>query len=99
MNREQLALAACEGLSDEDLVNRGECGFPKMIDRKRKYAATARMLYAENLILKKQLADAAEQLEQSKQVIAQLESLNVHVEDTTQAQALLNGLLSKGGDQ
>ena len=95
MNRTDLALAACEGLTDEDLLKRGESGFPKMIDRKRKYASAARLLYAENAALKEKLIKAMEQLELQKNMIQQLEALNVQVNDTTQAQELLKGI-SKG---
>ena len=93
MNRTDLALAACEGMTDEDLMKRGECGFPKMIDRKRKYAAATRLLLAENAMLKDKLAKALAQIEVQMSMIKQLEALNVQVDDTTEAQELLKGFL------
>ena len=61
--RTQLALAACEGLSDAELAERGAQGFAKMILRKRNYATAARALdnanqklAGDNKALKDQLA-------------------------------------------
>lgn len=61
--RTQLALAACEGLSDAELAERGAQGFAKMIIRKRTYATAARALdkanqklAGDNKALKDQLA-------------------------------------------
>lgn len=96
-DRTALALAACEGMSNEDLANRGANGFPKMILRKRKYATLARTLaVALQAALKKNKALETE-LAIAKATIAQLEALDKPITDTTQAAELLAGALKKQG--
>ena len=94
-DRTTIALAACKGMTDADLAQRGTAGFAKMIDRKRKYATAARTLAAagnklatENEALKKQVAALQAQL-------ATLEQLDAPVTDTSAAQSLLAGIKAK----
>jgi hypothetical protein len=50
--RIQLAMAACEGLSDEELAQRGTGSFKKMIERKRAYSKTSKeLLIAGNCLI------------------------------------------------
>lgn len=90
-----LALAACVGLPDKDLAKRGPLAFPKMILRKRGYAAAARKLAAENVALKAALAKAEATIA-SYQELEALDALGVS--DTTQAQQLLAGITGKKAD-
>ena len=60
--RIDLALAACEGLSDLELTERGAGGFKNMITRKRYYSKAARELAAANLAMQEQVAALKAQL-------------------------------------
>ena len=64
-DRTTLALAACAGLSDAELAERGNQGYAKMIQRKRKYAQAARMMAVANAHLAKELADLMRHLGQT----------------------------------
>ena len=94
-DRTTLALAACQGMTDEDLAKRGPAGFAKMIDRKRKYAFVARTLAASVPAMKKRIADLEQQLALAKSQIAELQALDAPVTDTTEAAALLASLGKK----
>ena len=93
-----LALAACEGLSDAELAQRGAGGFKAMIERKRSYAAAARHLHA---VLEKVAPAAqaqAKELAALKESFATLEQLDAPVVDVSEAAALLAGLSGKASD-
>lgn len=94
-DRITLALAACQGMTDEDLAKRGTGAFAKMIDRKRKYAFAARTLAAGVPALEKKVAELQHQLALAKTQIASLQELDAPVTDTTEAAALLASLSTK----
>lgn len=81
-DRTTLALAACAGISDTELAERGNQGYAKMIQRKRKYAQAARMLAVANAHLAKELAKT-------------LEQLDAPVGDTTLAAGMLASIAAK----
>ena len=71
-----LALAACEGLSNEELAERGAGGFNAMIQRKRMYAAAARKLAAAAAAIQKKLEKTQVELAQAIQTVNTLEALD-----------------------
>ena len=91
-----LALAACEGLSNEELAQRGTGGYKKMIQRKRAYAESAR--YYGSVIEK--LVPAAEaqakELAAIKASLSMLEQLDKPVDDVSEAAALLAEIAKSG---
>jgi hypothetical protein len=90
--RTTLALAACAGISDAELAERGDQGFKKMRDRKRVYAKAARMLAKGMELAEAKIADLQKQLDAAKMHTAALEQLDAPVTDTTQAAGLLAAL-------
>lgn len=96
-DRATLALAACQGLDDTDLAQRGAQGFKNMIDRKRKYAAAARILAVANEHLAKELAKTQAALKAAQAQITTLEQLDAPVGDTSQALSMLTALAHKPG--
>ncbi len=84
-----LALAACEGLSDAELADRGPAGYRKMRDRKRAYAAAARKLAVA-------CATLIGRMKAMEKAAAEIEALDDHVDDTSQAAAMLDAMM-KGG--
>jgi len=91
-----LALAACEGLSDAELAQRGAGGYKAMIERKRSYAASARYYGA---VIEKMVPvaeDNAKELAALRGAYQILEQLDAPVEDVSEAAALLAGI-GKGG--
>lgn len=87
-----LALAACEGLSDAELAQRGAGGFKKMIERKRAYANSARYYGA---VIEKLVPAAeanAKELAALKASFQTLEQLDKPVDDVSEAAALLAGI-------
>lgn len=95
-DRISLALAACEGLPNEELVKRGKSGFAKMIVRKRNYAAMARKLAPAYCALQEELAKTKAELVKAQQTIAMLQQLDMPVTDVTDASNLLAGIMKKG---
>lgn len=93
-DRTTLALAACKGLTDEDLAKRGPAGFAKMIDRKRKYAFAARAMAVTVGTLEKKIADLQHQLALAQAQITSLQELDTPVTDTSDAQAMLAGIFT-----
>ena len=97
-NRTALALAACDGLTDQDLADRGPQGFKKMIERKRKYATAARLLTVANVKLAEELKAAKAKLADLQQKVATyeaIEKLEAPINDTAQAADLLAGISKK----
>ena len=96
-HRIALALAACAGLNDAELAKRGQGAFFAMIDRKRKYAAAARILAVTNELLAKELAQAKKALAAAQAELAEIKALDAPVGDTTQALSMLTALAHKPG--
>ena len=94
-DRTTLALAACTGISDAELAERGNQGYAKMIQRKRKYAQAARMMAVANAHLIKQLAQAKAALEAAQTQLTTLEQLDAPVGDTTLAAGMLASIAAK----
>lgn len=97
-DRTSLALAACSGLSDAELADRGPQGFKKMIERKRKYAHAARTLVIASAALEAQLSAAQARIAQLEQQVATykaIEKLDAPVEDTSQAADMLASISKK----
>ena len=94
-DRTTLALAACAGISDAELAERGTQGYAKMIQRKRKYAQAARMLAVANAHLIKQLAQAKAALEAAQTQLTTLEQLDAPVGDTALAAGMLAHIAAK----
>ncbi len=92
-DRTSLALAACQGLSDDELAQRGLSGFAKMINRKRTYATAARGLYAVCKKQEQEIAKLQAELAQAKATIAQLEALDAPIGDTAEADQLIAGIM------
>lgn len=94
-DRTTLALAACKGITDAELADRGEAGYMKMRDRKRHYAAAARTI----AVIGKKLLSDNKQLEAKvaalQKQLATLEQLDAPVTDTTDAANLLACLTKK----
>lgn len=98
-NRIALALAACEGLTDLELSQRGAGAFLKMIERKRAYAKTARY-YGAALEKVVPIAEAnAKELTAMKAAVDQLEQLDKPVDNVSEAASLLAGIANAGGNQ
>lgn len=100
MNRITLALAACEGLTDEELAQRGAGGFKKMIERKREYATRSHAKELSIGILKIGLrtssvvvAKLQDELAKAHMTIQTLESLNEPVTHVTDATKMLEGII------
>lgn len=89
--RIQLALAACQGLTDEDLQQRGPGGFKAMIERKRKYASAARTLNIIAASLHKQVQQAADTLTE----LDSLDAIEPKLGDISQAAAMLAAIGGK----
>lgn len=87
-----LALAACEGLSDAELAQRGAGGFKKMIERKRAYAQSARFYGAVIERIMPILEAAKKEIVALKTAQSTLEQLNAPVEDVSDAATLLAGI-------
>lgn len=96
-DRTTLALAACAGLTDTELAERGAQGFKKMRDRKRQYANAARMLAKGMELAEAKIASLEKQLDAAKKQIATLEQLDAPVTDTTQAADMLTAIAGKKG--
>lgn len=96
-DRTTLALKACEGMTDEDLAQRGDKGFSKMIIRKRAYAAAARQLANQNEKLKAEMAKMAVKLKILTAQVETLESFEAPISDASKdaASSLLAGIASK----
>ena len=92
-----LALAACAGISDAELAERGNQGYAKMIQRKRKYAQAARLMAVANAHLAKGLAKTQAALKAAQAQITTLEQLDAPVGDTSQALSMLTALAHKPG--
>ena len=94
-DRTTLALAACSGISDAELAERGNQGYAKMIQRKRQYAQAARMLAVANAHLIKQLAQAQAALKAAQTQLTTLEQLDAPVGDTSVAAGMLAHIAAK----
>ena len=94
-DRTTLALAACQGLDDTELAQRGAQGFAKMIQRKRKYAAAARLLAVANAQLAKELAKTQAALKAAQAQLTTLEQLDAPISDTSQASSMLASIAAK----
>lgn len=94
-DRTTLALAACQGLNDAELAQRGPQAFGKMITRKRKYAAAARILAVANAQLAKELAKTQAALKAAQAQITTLEQLDAPVGDTSLAAGMLASIAAK----
>jgi hypothetical protein len=103
--RIDLALAACEGMSDEELAQRGAGGYKAMRDRKRDYAAKFRTLAVGLPAVKKQIDASDTEISGLKQKLAvaesqlaQLKALDAPMDDTSaSAAAALMAKLGKTG--
>lgn len=84
-----IALAACEGISDAELQQRGTGGFKAMIERKRAYAGAARLLDAGMGVMKKQLSAATAQAATMAASLKELEASEAPITDTSEAAAIL----------
>jgi hypothetical protein len=104
-NRTELALKACEGLSDAELAERGEAGFKKMIERKRAYAGKFRGL-AQMVATKvapeiqakdKRIAELEAQLADVTAKYDELLAASVEgkLDDTTEALGMLDAIKKK----
>lgn len=93
--RTTLALAACVGLTDAELAERGTDGYRKMIDRKRQYAKAARMLAKGMELAEAKIAALQKQLAAAQKQLATLEQLDAPVTDTTQAADMLASIAGK----
>ena len=94
-DRTTLALAACAGITEAELVERGNQGYAKMIQRKRKYAAAARLLAVANAQLAKELAKTQAALKAAQAQITALEQLDAPVGDTSLAAGMLASIAAK----
>lgn len=93
-----LALAACEGMTDSDLQERGAGGFSAMINRKRHYAAAARLMATAAKEYQQALLTATSRLikaEATQTELSALDALDSAPQDTTQASAMLSAILGK----
>lgn len=72
--RVELAMLACDGLTNDELAARGKAGFSKMITRKRMYATSARVLKATRDALADELAQSLKEIESLKAKLFQAES-------------------------
>lgn len=96
-DRTTLALAACAGIDDAELAQRGAQGFKAMIERKRKYAAAARMAALANEVLAQELKQTRKDLAAVKAQLTALEQLDAPVGDTSQAAGMLAHIAAKPG--
>lgn len=96
-DRTTLALAACQGLSDTELAERGQAGYQKMRDRKRHYAGLARAVTLALAVQNKHVKQLQAQVAQLQATIAELQNLDAPVTDTSAAAAMLAGIGKKGG--
>lgn len=96
-DRTTLAIAACQGIDDAELAQRGPQAFGKMIDRKRKYATAARIMALTNEHLAQELAQAKAALAAAQAELAEIKALDAPVGDTTQALSMLTALAHKPG--
>lgn len=101
-DRITLALAACEGLTNEELAYRGAGSFAKMIDRKRVYAAEARsnavavaMLKVGLMTCKTIIAKLQDDIAKAQRTIETLESYDGQIVDTSEAREMLDSILKK----
>lgn len=94
-DRTTLALAACAGISDAELAERGAQGFKKMIERKRKYATAARRAAVANAQLAKELAKTKAALKAAQAQLTTLEQLDAPVGDTALAAGMLASIAAK----
>jgi cell division protein FtsB len=94
-DRTTLALAACQGLSDAELAERGTGGYLKMRDRKRKYSTAAKMLYVAGQKQHAELQKAQARIAQLEAEVAALKALQADVEDTTEAAQMLQAISAK----
>lgn len=101
-DRTTLALAACQGLTDEELAKRGTGGYRKMRDRKRHYAALARGMAAVIVQAKAEvdkrdaiIAKLHNEIAALKMGINALQELDAPVTDTSEAASLLANLAKK----
>ena len=93
-----LALAACEGMTDTELQERGPKAFSAMINRKRHYAAAARSMAVAVREYQQALLNATSKLlkaEATQTELAALDALDSTQPDTTQASAMLSALAGK----
>lgn len=96
MNRAELALMACDGMSDDELVMRGKGAFAGMIHRKRKYADAARKIATVAEAMSIKIKELEEELLLAKQVIADLDALSAPVNDLSEANIILSNLFKSG---
>ncbi len=96
-DRIALALAACQGLTDDNLAARGPGGFAKMIDRKRRYATAARALDAMARLAAARIKTMGQELETVRAQLATLEALDAPVADTSQAADMLAAIAAGKG--
>lgn len=94
-DRTTLALAACQGLTDEELAQRGPEGYRKMRDRKRQYATAARMLAKGMEMAEAKIAKLQDQVAKLQARVAALQELDAPVTDTSEAASLLANLAKK----
>lgn len=94
-DRTTLALAACAGIDDTELAQRGAQGFKNMIQRKRKYAAAARIMAVANEHLAKELAKTQAALKAAQAQLTALEQLDAPVGDTSLAAGMLASIAAK----
>lgn len=96
-SRTELALAACAGLSDEELAKRGKGAFAAMIQRKRAYASAARITAGQLEKVSKKLAAQDKQIAelQAKLTAMMAGQLDAPVEDTSMAACVLASIANK----
>lgn len=94
-DRTTLALAACQGLDDAELAQRGAGGYQKMRDRKRHYASLARAASIGLKMAAKQMKEQQAKIAQLEATIAELQNLDAPITDTSEAANLLAGLNKK----
>lgn len=88
--RTELALAACQGMSDEELRQRGASGYANMRNRKRKYATAARILAVANERLDAQVKKLQAGITDAGMLMTDAEAT-----DLSKANAMLAGILKK----
>lgn len=96
MTRTELALAACQGMTDKDISDRGPGGFAAMIDRKRQYAFAARALASANHALQAKLDAALNELAMAKTTINAMEALDAPITADTGVGDMLAAIFKKG---
>jgi hypothetical protein len=108
-DRIQLALAACEGLSNEELAQRGAGGFKAMIQRKRLYAQAARELHAAAVLAATKMMLAHGEVEKAKarsaKAMATMAAMDAELPEdfTTNVSSMLGAIFTppakKGSDE